>query len=134
MMNARNEEMAEERDKKVRCNNIIIHRSPVSSGEEGHKKFVERLLMKFDIDDSQVKSIQRIGKVEDTGPIKLEMKTEEVKLKILRNLKTLKGDDEFNRIDITEDYTITERKLIQEYNAMAKQRTSQDPDNDKYIW
>ena len=44
--------------------------------------------------------------VENTGPIKLKMKTEEDNSQIMGNLKNLKGEDEFNGIGITEDYTL----------------------------
>ena len=46
----------------------------------------------------------------------------------MQNLKKLKGDDNFKGVGITEDYTVSERMLIQEYNAEAKERTENDPE------
>ena len=49
----------------------------------------------------------------------------------MQNLKKLKGNENFNGAGITEDCTVSERKLIQEYNTEAKERTENDL---KFIW
>ena len=79
--------MTEDRDKKARCNNIIFHRIAASREKDSDNKFVQKLLKKFNVEDTQLKSMQRTGKVENTGPIKSEIKTEEDKSQIMGNLK-----------------------------------------------
>ena len=70
---------------------------------------------------------------ETGGPLKIELMTEKDKVTLLQNLKKLKGDDNFKGVGITEDYTVSETKLIQEYNEEANERTENDPEG-KFIW
>ena len=133
MMNARNEDLAEKRDKKMRSTNIIIH-GPKESTKEEDQKFVEDLLTKVDMEPNNVKSVQRIGKPDTNGPIKVELSTEKDKVSLLQNLRKLKDDERYKGIGITEDYTFSERKLIQEYNVRAKERNENDPEKDSYVW
>ena len=121
MMSARNEELAEKRDKKMRCNNIIIHGLKESS-READQKFVEDRLMKLEMERTNVKAVQRIGKPGTNGPVKVELPTEKEKVTLLQNLRKLKDDERYKGIRITEDYTLSEKKLIQEYNARAKEK------------
>ena len=92
MMSARNEELAEKRDKKVRCTNIIIHGLKESSREED-QKFVEGLLMKLEMERTNVKAVQRIGKPDTNGPVKVELPTKQEKVTLLQNLRKLKDNE-----------------------------------------
>ena len=83
---------------------------------------------------TNVKSVQRIGKPDTNGPIKVELPTEREKVSLLQNLRKLKDDERYKGIGITEDYTFSERKLIQEYNARAKERNENDAEKDSYVW
>ena len=133
VMNARNEDLAEKRDKKLRSTNIIIHGLKASTKEED-QKFIEDLFTKVDIETKSVKSVQRIGKPDTNGPIKVELPSENQKVFLLQNLRKLKDDERYKGIGITEDYTFSERKLIQEYNARAKERNENDPEKSSYVW
>ena len=80
MMNTRNEELAEEREKKSRCCNIIIHGTCESAGEDDDKILVEELFKKLTVGALKYKSIVRLVKMEEKNrPIKLEMRNEQDK-------------------------------------------------------
>ena len=134
MKNARNKELVEERDRKMRSKNIIIHRRADSSGTEEDKILVENLMKKVALESLCIKSIQKIGSQGTAGPITVEMSSESDKISVLRNLSKLKGSSEFKGVSITEDYTVSERKLIQEFNAKAKEKTENDPEKETVIW
>ena len=53
---------------------------------------------------------------------------------LLQNLQKLKDDKRYKGIGITEDYTLSERKLIQEYNARSKEKNYYDPENNSDVW
>ena len=136
MMNTRNEELAEEREKKSRCCNIIIHGKCESAGEDDDKILVEELFKKLTVGALKYKSIVRLGKMEKekNRPIKLEMCNEQDKSLVLSKLRNLKDDERFHRIGITEDYTISERLLIKGYHDKATKMNLEEPDKDNYIW
>ena len=133
MMNARNEELAEERDKKIRSANIVIHGLKETTKDDD-KKFAEDLLIKVGMDSMCIKATQRIGKLGANGPLKVELPSEKHKVEVLQNLRNLKDDEKYKGIGITEDFTLAERKLIQEYNARAKEKNETDQDKDNFIW
>ena len=57
------------------------------------------------------------------------MESKQEKIKVLSNLKKLKGtEDEFGKISITEDFTETERGEIKRWVLKAKEKSAQDPD------
>lgn len=134
MMNTRNEELAEERDKKLRSKNIIIHGRNEAKGQDEDNIFVNELMKKLQLEHLSVKSVQRIAKSGNSGPIKCEFETDLDKMKVLQSLRKLKGDSAYKGIGITEDYTLSERKLIQEYNARAKERNEAEGDNNDFVW
>jgi len=70
------------------------------------------------------KSIIRIGKTENekTRPIKVIFNNKEEKSKVMSNLRHLKGKEGYNKISITDDYTMSERKMVKDYVDMAKQK------------
>ena len=105
----------------MRCNNIIIHGLKESSREED-QKFVEDLLMKLEMERKNITAVQRIGKPDTDGPVTVELPNEQEKVTLRQNLRKLKDDEGYKGIGITEDYTLSERKLIQEYNARAKEK------------
>ena len=51
--------------------------------------------------------------------IKVVMNTEEERDRILSNLRNLKGIQEYKSISVTEDYTITERRMIKDQSDKA---------------
>ena len=51
----------------------------------------------------------------------------------MSNLRFLKGKETYNKVSITEDYTISERKMIKDYVERAKQQNRELGDEAKSI-
>ena len=43
----------------------------------------------------------------------------------MSNLRFMKGKELYNRISITDDYTMSERKMVKDYVEMAKQQNKE---------
>ena len=137
----RNEEMEEERDRKSRAKNIIIH-GKFEIGNADDKFFTDNLIKELQIGAPKINQIERIGKETEGGnestlkrPIKLTMNSEEDKDKVLNNLKALKDKPLYKRISITADYTYSERQLVRDYRERANQKNDNETANQtNYIW
>ena len=134
---AKNEELAEEREKNFRLNNIIIHGSGEACGDDQSMKdevFFNKLITDLSIGAVQAKSIVRLGQKNEgkKRPIKIILSNVLDKEKIMNNLSNLK-DKGYNGISITEDHTITERKMIKDFVDQAKlSNENESPDSDKF--
>ena len=65
-------------------------------------------------------------------PIKITLSNATDKEKVMSNLSNLK-DKGYNGISITEDHTITERKMIKDFVDQAKQANENEaPESDKF--
>ena len=131
MMSTRNEELVEEQEKKARSCNLIIHGRPDTS-EEDDKLFFGSLIKQIAVGKIEPKTIKRIGTPNSNKkrPILIQLHKEEHKCVIMDSLKRLKDLSEFKGIRITEDYTISERAMIKEYQEEAKNRNNADPNAD----
>ena len=132
---AKNEERIEERDKKVRENNIIIHGCIENDSDDQDKTFVHDMLKEISVGIVNTKSITRVGKADSgkTRPIKVSFSNIDEKIKVMSNLRFLKGKETYNKVSITEDYTISERKMIKDYVERAKQQNRELGDEAKSI-
>ena len=122
---AKNEELIEEKDKRLRENNIVIHGKRESeNNEDNDKQFVNDMIKDISVGAITAKSIIRIGKTENekTRPIKVIFNNKEEKSKVMSNLRHLKCKEVYNKISITDDYTMSERKMVKDYVDMAKQK------------
>ena len=122
---AKNEELIEEKDKRLRESNIVIHGKRESeNNEDNDKQFVNDMIKDISVGAITAKSIIRIGKTENekTRPIKVIFNNKEEKSKVMSNLRHLKGKDVYNKISITDDYTMSERQMVKDYIEMAKQK------------
>ena len=139
MKDAKNAELTEESDKKLRSCNIILHGVTESSNTDNAKSIDETYVKSFleAIKPTTIcKSIFRIGK---EGPnkkrsIKVIMKSEADKNKIMDNLKCLKDQETFIGLSVTDDYTISERDLIKEWTEKAKVNNVNESPNSNYTW
>ena len=63
------------------------------------------------------------------------MNTEEERNRILSNLRILNGIPEYKNIIVTEDFTITERRMIKDWSdkAKVKKKKNESPDS-KFVW
>ena len=141
MLVNKNEEMEEERDRKSRAKNIIIH-GKFEIGKADDKFFSENLIKELQIGALKINQIERIGKEAEGGngstqkrPMKLIMNNEEDKDKVLHNLKALKGKSLYKGISITADYTYSERQLVRDYREQANEKNDNETANQtNYIW
>ena len=140
MKEARDEELAEEGEQKRRVCNIILHgvKEPDSSDKGEAKKMDETFVASF-IESLKIsttcKSIVRIG-TDPTKkrPIKLVMKCEEDKNKIMSSLGNLKDQENFRGLSVTDDYTQKQRETIKEWLDKAKHKNSEETPISPYIW
>ena len=134
----KNEELAEETETKKRSNNLIIHgKEEVEVNDD--KLFVDNLIKELQISAIAIKQVERIGQKSDTSstmkrPMKVILKNEEERDKVLSNLMNLKGKTLYKGISFTPDYTQNERLLIKEFHKKAKLKsTEEDYNNVNYI-
>jgi hypothetical protein len=121
MRTTRNEEITEDKEKERRKRNIIVHGCR-SSDESKTKDFIDTLFKDIGAESIVAKAINRIGKVEQSKrPIIVEFQSEQDKDKIMLSLPNLKGKTEYKGTSITDDYTVAERELINEYRREAKE-------------
>ena len=62
------------------------------------------------------------------------MNTEEERNRILSNLRNLKDISEYKTINITEDYTITERWMIKDWSDKANEKNKNESPDSKFVW
>ena len=136
----RNEQLANERDMKMRSTNLIVHGllENVDEGSnlnESDDRFVASLFQVIGV-DTPVKKTIRLGKdnVNKKRPLKVVLNSENEKDGIMAKLKNLKNAEErFKKLSITEDYTIEERKEIKEFIEKANLKNAEE-ENTQHIW
>ena len=136
MLATKNEERAEESEKKRRSKNLIIHGKGEQTPEED-EIFTNEMLKELQIGAINIKHIERIGTIDiNKGrPIKLVFHNEEDQQKVFLNLRNLKGKNLYNKISIREDYTFTERSLVKSFIEQAKLKNQEEEGkNSNIIW
>ena len=124
------EQNGEEHEKKKRELNIVVHGVPdnnhTSEEEENNwnTDYAKNLPTDLKSND-KTKNVIRIGKLQEekNRPIKITLRNLEDKEKVMTNLKNLKGIDKYREISITNDYTLTQRKIIKEWIQKEKEPT-----------
>ena len=133
----RNEQLVQERERKIRSTNIILHGvSEDVDKNEGNpdEEFVTAFLETIGI-SNKPDSIIRLGKpdLQKNRPIKIRMKNESEKENVMSRLPNLKNAEErFKRISVTEDYTMEERNEIRKWVEKAKEKNQDE--SSKIIW
>lgn len=133
---ARQAEKAEEQDKKLRSNNIIIHGVAESKdGDSGDALFVSNFIQDIKV-PLNVQRISRIGIKLDNKkrPLKVSFKSENEKSTLLRNLSNLKNIPQYVGISVTEDLTIAERSILKEWLQKAKDKNEKLQPESTSIW
>ena len=133
-------QLKEEEERKRRSNNIIIHGIMESDFcyEENQnfatKKAVNMILKEIKVDGIGIKTIERIGvRTPDKGrPIIVKLDKEADKQLIFKQLKNLKGKKRYLGISITEDYTIKERKILNDWRQKMKDKNNKETGG--YCW
>ena len=137
---AKIEEKKEERDHDQRKKNIIVHGAHEESSTQEEqvnmdKTFVDNLLK--DVAYKVVpKYIGRVGNKAEgkSRPLKIVFNTDEEKRKLFSNLKALKGVDKYQKVSISDDFTIAERELIKVWAKKAKEKNEVEPPDSNIIW
>ena len=135
IMEAKNQELVENRDKKDRECNIIIHGKINASSKQEDDLFVSRFMESIEASSKVIKLAVRVGRSDiKKRPIKLVCHNVEHKENIMNNLWKLKNKEEFRGISITDDYTILERNTIREYKKSAKEMNEMEPNDTTWTW
>ena len=144
MRQEQNNQLAEEAERKERESNIVIHGLKESSSDDVdvRKKhdgeLIKSLIKDIGVDVVQ-KTMFRLGKRSETDevhkrPIKISMSNVTDKQKIMDNLRNLKGNADYQRVSITDDHTLKERKLIKDMVEEVKDANSKEPKESLYVW
>ena len=137
MREARNDEKIEESEKQRRVNNLIVHGAEeigdtpddIKKGDAG---YIKEIFAKIGVKVAPV-SITRLGEPKETRmrPIKIVLKSEEDKDKVMSNLGRLKGTERyFGKISIKDDHTSNEREQIRMLTEEAKKKSAENPDRE----
>lgn len=125
---AKVEDISEERDRRLRAANLIIH--GVRETDEAETADNEWLnIFKKDIDtNAEVKFVGRIGqkKSSKNRPLKIVLKNQEDKRSIFSKLKNLKGKESYQGVSISEDFTVAERSVIKSWIGKAKDKNEKE--------
>ena len=134
-----NEKLKEENDQRARACNLIIH-GVAEDGENSltaaDEIYVSNLLTALSVNGVTAKAVHRIGKQNDNKkrPLKVIMRSEHDKEKVMSNLTNLKDKAIYKGMSISADYTINERNLLKEFSMNAKERNEELGPDSKYIW
>lgn len=144
MREQQNEQLVEERDKKQRSCNLVIHGFIENHAEnKGEAKKTDEDFVKAFINDVGLdiayKSLFRLGSNEGKQgpykrPLKIVLSSEEEKDSIMANLRKLKGKEKYIGISVKEDYTVQERELIKEWVEKAKDANTNEGGDSEYEW
>ena len=141
MEETKNGELVEEKEKKLRTKNSIIHGVEESSSDnkddaiKSDDIYINNFIAALKV-TSTVKSASRIDlpAQDKNRPIKVVVNTEEERNRIFSNLRNLKGIPEYKTISVTEDYTITERQMIKDWSDKTKEKNKNESPNFKFLW
>ena len=124
MIEATNDEIAEELDRQSRVNNIIIHGKKEDDFIDD-EAFAENLLKDLKVRTTTIKEIERIGSKNDLTqgkrPIKLVLKNKDSKDEIINNLRYLKDSALYKRV-IYHMESQTEVPLVKVYSLKRSKR------------
>ena len=120
------ENISDERDRKFRVTNLIIHGvkdDDNSKDNEWFQKFKEDVGVNL-----TAKFIGRIGKPNalKRRPLKIVLKSVEGKRSVFSNLNKLKGKSEYTGVSVSEDFTSAERCVIKSWVKKAKEKTEKE--------
>ena len=138
---ARKVQLDEERDKKIRATNLIIHGVSESSNLETSKRedeeFINSLFHQVEI-GYKPKAVLPLSKRNNNNnkrPLEIVMARETEIDEIMSNLYKLKdANDAYKKISITHGYTVEERAQIKSFSESAKAKKTSEGENSKVVW
>ena len=128
------EEAEEEKDKKRRSKNILIH-GVKEATEDLHKRdeeWVKALIQNLHV-KVNIKQMKRLGAKADNKkrPLLISLENEEEKEKVFGNLHALKGNSDYKGMSICEDLTPEQRKVFKDLVNDAKAKNGNETDG---VW
>ena len=136
MNETRNEQLVQERERKLRASNVIAH-GVIEGNDENNiddEEFIDPLFGKIGVDITP-QSMIRLGRQDQNKnrPLRIKMINENEKNKIMSRLSNLKdAEDRFKKISVTDDYTVEERQEIKCWVDKAKEKT--ESEDGKFVW
>ena len=129
-----NEEKVDKLEREKRASNFIIHGAEevgedTESIKENDEQYIKDILERLDVRVSPV-TVTRLGPPNDKKMrrIKVAMKSEAEKDKVMGNLRKLKGTEYlFGKISITSDYSSNDREMIKDKVKEAKKQQEENP-------
>ncbi len=127
------EETYQQRERKRRANNIVIHGMKEDACTED-AVLIRKLMDAIKVKHSP-KYFTRLGNTTTTTirPLKIVMNNVEEKRTFMKALPKLKDAGVFSRLRITDDYTIKDRKTISLWLNKAKERNATEPGNSTWL-
>ena len=136
-------EVAEaDKEKEIRSRGLVIYRAPEEE-EEGNsqnqtikdKDLVINLLEFLEVESEDLISVNRLGRFSKENiderkfrPLKVRLSTNEIRDKVLNNLKKLKNaPEEFKSLSIRQDLDFKQRQELHSFFKKAKERTENNP-------
>ena len=130
MTESKNDELLQQRERKLRSCNIIIHgvEEEKENSTETDEQFVTEFLSALGV-NQEPKSTVRLGRAENNKrrPLRLTMNTDEEKDTVMARLPNLKNaEDKLKMISVTDDYTVDERNEIKTWVEKAKKKNEKE--------
>ena len=134
MQETSNEEKVDKLEREKRASNFIIHGAEeigedTESIKENDEQYIKDILERLDVRVSPV-TVTRLGPPNDKKMrvLKVAMKSEADKDKVMGNLRKLKGTENlFGKISITSDYSSNDREMIKDKVKEAKKTARGKP-------
>ena len=135
MQEAKNDEKIEQNEIERRQPNFIIHGAEEFGRNEekikdNDNEYISDILTKLGVTAKPL-NVVRLGQRNESEmrPIKVVMKSKTDKQMVMANLRRLKGTtEEFGKISITEDYTVSQREQIKKFALLAKEKNNESGD------
>ena len=101
----------------------------------GDGDFVQTLIKDVGV-KANVKFVTRIGdrSAKRTRPIKVVLQSAHQRYLVIQGLINLKGNEVYEGISVTEDFTLFERSQIKEWSKKAQERNAKESDDSTFIW
>ena len=127
---AKIEDISEERDRRLRASNLIIHGIKETDSvdyEVADKEWFNTFLKDIDT-TTEVKFVGRIGQKTalKNRPLKIVLKDQGIKRSIFSKLKNLKGKENYKGVSVSEDFTAAERSVIKSWIERAKEKNENE--------
>ena len=137
---AKIEEKKEEKDHDQRQRNVIIHGTEETSGDDEEQKTADENFVRDLLKDISYKAdpkyVGRIGVKREgrSRPLKVVFESDSQKQGLFGNLKALKGNEKYQSMSISDDYTYAERQVLKSWANQAKEKNNQEPKDSNIIW